>query len=136
MASIRSEQRVRPCQLSNVSHSQYCGGRPRGNPRCYSSFLHVFWARVRTSSSSGQFPTCLRQRYSVLNAQNHAALMMIASRRVSSLRTWHRTRIAGRSLPLSLHIHAFTQTRYRFEIIIRFYCSEAAQHQIDEMHDL
>ncbi len=37
--TLKAPHPVRSAKLSKVSPSQYCGGGPRGNPRCCSSFL-------------------------------------------------------------------------------------------------
>ncbi len=37
--TLKAPHPVRSAQLSKVSPSQYCGGGPRGNPRCCSSIF-------------------------------------------------------------------------------------------------
>ena len=37
--TLKAPHPVRSAKLSKVSPSQYCGGGPRGNPRCCSSFF-------------------------------------------------------------------------------------------------
>ncbi len=40
--TLKAPHPVRSAKLSKVSPSQYCGGGPRGNPRCCSFFLFFF----------------------------------------------------------------------------------------------
>ena len=40
--TLKAPHPVRSAKLSKVSPSQYCGGGPRGNPRCCSSVLFFF----------------------------------------------------------------------------------------------
>ncbi|PWY97500.1 hypothetical protein BCV70DRAFT_50510 [Testicularia cyperi] len=40
--TLKAPHPVRSAKLSKVSPSQYCGGGPRGNPRCCSSFFPFF----------------------------------------------------------------------------------------------
>ena len=42
--TLKAPHPVRSAKLSKVSPSQYCGGGPRGNPRCCSSLFLLFLA--------------------------------------------------------------------------------------------
>ncbi len=55
--TLKAPHPVRSAKLSKVSPSQYCGGGPRGNPRCCSSFF-AFCCRCATSCSSFNQTKC------------------------------------------------------------------------------